>query len=102
VDGQRPSGKSFGISKQEVWEAYLKVRANKGAPGADGCTSQPWVILYVKRWLAAPILMPDGSLAGRDRGTPQGSAVSPVLANHHLRVVVPTVIKSCPSAQRSG
>ncbi|HET9869036.1 MAG TPA: group II intron reverse transcriptase/maturase, partial [bacterium] len=41
----------------------------------------PWVILYVKRWLAAPIMMPDGTLAERDRGTPQGSAVSPVLAN---------------------
>jgi RNA-directed DNA polymerase len=25
--------------------------------------------------------MPDGTVAGRDRGTPQGSAVSPVLAN---------------------
>jgi RNA-directed DNA polymerase len=41
----------------------------------------PWVILYVRRWLAAPVQMPDGSLARRDRGTPQGSAVSPVLAN---------------------
>lgn len=210
MGGQRLSGKPFDISKQEVWEAYLKVRANKGAPGADGCTigmfekdlknnlyriwnrmssgsyfpppvlavevpkphgggtrvlgvptvadriaqtvvaarleqavepkfhpgsygyrprrsaldavgacrercwsfdwvidldiqkffdsvpwdlivkaveantSQPWVVLYVKRWLAAPILTPDGSLAGRDRGTPQGSAVSPVLANLFL------------------
>ncbi|HYS30126.1 MAG TPA: group II intron reverse transcriptase/maturase [Candidatus Limnocylindria bacterium] len=204
------SGRSFDISRQEVWEAYLKVRANKGAPGADGCsiemfeadlknnlykiwnrmssgcyfpppvmaveipkphgggtrmlgvptvadriaqtvvaarleksvepkfhddsygyrprrsaldavgrcrercwefdwvidldiqkffdsvpwdlivkaveanTDQPWVVLYVKRWLAAPIQMPDGSLAERDRGTPQGSAVSPVLANLFL------------------
>jgi RNA-directed DNA polymerase len=33
-----PSGKSFDISKQEVWAAYLKVKANKGAPGVDGCT----------------------------------------------------------------
>ncbi len=32
----------------------------------------PWVILYVRRWLAAPVRMPDGSLAARDRGTPQG------------------------------
>jgi RNA-directed DNA polymerase len=41
----------------------------------------PWVVLYVKRWLAAPLALPDGTLQARDRGTPQGSAVSPVLAN---------------------
>jgi RNA-directed DNA polymerase len=45
------------------------------AVGAN--TDLPWVILYVKRWLAAPIRMPDGTLAARDRGTPQGSAVTP-------------------------
>lgn len=44
-------------------------------------TDDPWVVLYVKRWLAAPIQHPDGTLQERDRGTPQGSAVSPVLAN---------------------
>jgi group II intron reverse transcriptase/maturase len=44
----------------------------------------PWVILYVRRWLAAPVQMPDGTLVQRDRGTAQGSAVSPVLANLFL------------------
>jgi RNA-directed DNA polymerase len=47
-------------------------------------TDQPWVVLYVKRWLVAPLQHPDGSLHERDRGTPQGSAVSPVLANLFL------------------
>jgi RNA-directed DNA polymerase len=201
------SGKPFDISKREVWEAYEKVKANKGAPGVDGCsidefekdlksnlykiwnrmssgsyfpppvlaveipkphgggtrilgvptvadriaqtvaarrleekvepifhpdsygyrparsaldavgrcrercwrydwvidldiqkffdsvpwhlivkaveahTDVPWVVLYVKRWLAAPVRLPNGTLAERDRGTPQGSAISPVLAN---------------------
>jgi RNA-directed DNA polymerase len=216
VDGQRPSGKPFSISKQEVWRAWEKVRANKGAAGADGVSLEefgadlknnlfkvwnrmssgsyfpppvkaveipkahgpgtrtlgvptvadriaqtvaaarieaaaepvfhpgsfgyrpgrsaldavgacrencwdhdwvidldiasffdsvpwdlilravqahvdlPWVILYVKRWLAAPMLMPDGTLAARDRGTPQGSAVSPVLANLFMHYALDT------------
>jgi RNA-directed DNA polymerase len=44
-------------------------------------TTTPWVLLYVKRWLEAPLQLPDGNLKERDKGTPQGSAVSPVLAN---------------------
>jgi RNA-directed DNA polymerase len=44
-------------------------------------TTTPWVLLYVKRWLQAPLQLPDGTLQERDKGTPQGSAVSPVLAN---------------------
>ena len=44
-------------------------------------TDQPWVLLYVKRWLVAPLQRQDGTVAARDRGTPQGSAISPVLAN---------------------
>ena len=52
--------------------------------------TEPWVILYVKRWLAAPVQMPDGTLAERDRGTPQGSSVSPVLANLFLHYAFDT------------
>jgi RNA-directed DNA polymerase len=47
-------------------------------------TDQAWVVLYVQRWLAAPLQHPDGSVRPRGRGTPQGSAVSPVLANLFL------------------
>ncbi|MEH6379974.1 hypothetical protein V7793_37435 [Streptomyces sp. KLMMK] len=35
-------------------------------------TDQRWVVLYVKRWLVAPLQLPDGTLQERDRGTPQG------------------------------
>ncbi len=35
-----------------------------------------WVLLYVKRWLAAPLQYPDGVLVERCKGTPQGSAVT--------------------------
>jgi RNA-directed DNA polymerase len=44
-------------------------------------TDARWVLLYVKRWLAAPLKHPNGSLEQCSRGTPQGSAVSPILAN---------------------
>jgi RNA-directed DNA polymerase len=44
-------------------------------------TDARWVLLYVERWLAAPLKHPDGSLEQRSKGTPQGSAVSPILAN---------------------
>ncbi|MFD9355203.1 group II intron reverse transcriptase/maturase [Streptomyces sp. NPDC060031] len=47
-------------------------------------TDAVWVNLYARRWLAAPLVMPDGSLLERERGTPQGAPVSPVLANLFL------------------
>src|SRR5215471_14480554 len=44
----------------------------------------PWVLLYLDRWLRAPVQMADGSLISRERGTPQGGVVSPLLANLFL------------------
>jgi len=44
-------------------------------------TDQRWILLYVRRWLTAPLQRPDGTLVARDRGSPQGSAISPLLAN---------------------
>jgi RNA-directed DNA polymerase len=49
-----------------------------------------WIVLYVKRWLAAPLQHPGGILQERDRGTPQGSAISPVLANLFLHYAFDT------------
>lgn len=47
-------------------------------------TNNPWLILYIQRWLQAPILMPNQDLVKRTKGTPQGGVISPVLANLFL------------------
>lgn len=47
-------------------------------------TDNPWVRLYIARWLRAPVARPDGSTQPRNKGTPQGGVISPLLANLFL------------------
>jgi RNA-directed DNA polymerase len=44
-------------------------------------TECKWVILYIERWLKAPLQLADGTLVERTKGTPQGGVVSPILCN---------------------
>ena len=68
----------------DVQQFFDSVDHDLMVKAVEANTDQKWVVLYVKRWLKAPIRMPDDRLVERDRGTPQGSAVSPVLANLFL------------------
>jgi RNA-directed DNA polymerase len=43
-----------------------------------------WVLLYIERWLKAPVQLEDGTLEPREKGTPQGSVSSPLLSNLFL------------------
>jgi len=58
------------------WELMLKAVTRH--------TDSAWVLLYVERWLKAPMLMPDGTLTHRTMGTPQGGPISPLIANLFL------------------
>lgn len=40
-----------------------------------------WALLYIERWLRAPMVLEDGTTKERSCGTPQGGVVSPILAN---------------------
>ena len=64
------------------WELMLKaVRRH---------TDCPWVLLYVERWLKAPVQKEDGSIVPRTTGTPQGGVISPLLANLFLHYAFDT------------
>ena len=58
------------------WDLMLKAVARH--------TDHSWVLLYVERWLKAPMLMPEGTLTQRVKGTPQGGPISPLIANIFL------------------
>ena len=58
------------------WELMLKAVRHH--------TDCPWVLLYIERWLKAPVQMEDGSVVPRTAGTPQGGVISPILANLFL------------------
>lgn len=44
-------------------------------------TTVPWILLYVERWLRAPVQHEEGRLEDRTKGSPQGSVISPLLSN---------------------
>ena len=69
------------------WE--LVVRA------VEAVTDCRWVLLYVRRWLEAPLQRPDSTLVQRDKGTQQGSAISPVLANLFMHVCPQRKARRC-------
>ena len=43
-----------------------------------------WALLYIERWLKAPMVTEDGNTIERNCGTPQGGVVSPILSNLFL------------------
>ncbi len=47
-------------------------------------TNEPWILMYIERWLKAPFLNSEGHKIDRNSGTPQGGVISPVLANLFL------------------
>ena len=82
----------------DVRKFFDTVPWNLVVKAVEAVTDCPWVLLYVKRWLAAPMQARDGSLVERTMGTPQGSAVSPILANLFMHFAFDTwMAKNFPS-----
>jgi RNA-directed DNA polymerase len=61
-------------------------------------TQNKWIILYIERWLKAPLQREDGTLVERTKGTPQGGVVSPILSNLFLHYVFDVWMEvNCPN-----
>jgi len=51
--------------------------------------SEKWILLFIKRWLKAPVQLPSGEqLLTTGKGTPQGGVISPLLANLFMHYCV--------------
>lgn len=96
--GYRP-GKSatdaIGITRQRCWQydwvlefdirkLFDEIPHELLLKAVDKHTEERWERLYIQRWLVVPILLEDGTLSPRDKGTPQGGVISPVLSNLFL------------------
>ena len=96
--GYRP-GKSaldaIGVARERCWRydwvLDLDIRAYFDTISHDLLlkavrkhTDCRWVLLYIERWLKAPVQLEDGTLEPREKGTPQGSVISPLLSNLFL------------------
>ncbi len=81
---RRAGGGAGSTTGSSIWMSRSSSTTCRGTSWSGRSRRSPtarWVLLYVKRWLAAPLQHPDGTLVERDKGTPQGSAVSPILVN---------------------
>jgi len=96
--GYRPERSAIdavGVARQRCWKydwvVDMDIRAFFDSMDHDLLmravrkhTSCRWVLLYIERWLKAPVQLQDGTVQQRDRGTPQGGVISPLLANLFL------------------
>lgn len=100
--GYRPNKQALegvAITRQRCWEyewlleydikgLFDNINHEKLMKAVERHVQENWILLYIKRWLAAPIKCKNGELKERTKGTPQGGVVSPLLSNLFLHYAI--------------
>ncbi len=96
--GYRPGKSAHGaleITRKRCWQyawvvdmdikGFFDNMSHDKVMSAVKChTDCKWILLYIERWLKAPVQLTDGELENREIGTPQGGVISPLIANLFL------------------
>jgi RNA-directed DNA polymerase len=96
--GYRPNKSAIeavGVARQRCWrydwlvdldirKCFDTIPRDLLMLGVRKHTQCKWVLLYIQRWLEAPVQQPDGTLVPREKGVPQEGVLSPLLANLFL------------------
>lgn len=80
---------NFWVIDLDIANFFEEVRHGLLIKGLERHVSERWVLMYIKRWLEAPVQKEDGSIkTSEGKGTPQGGVISPLLANLYLHYSV--------------
>ena len=102
--GYRPKKSALdavGVTRQRCWKQdwvlefdikglFDNISHNLLMKAVRKHTQIKWILLYIERWLKAPMQQKDETIVARDTGTPQGGVISPVLSNLFLHYVFDT------------
>jgi len=73
----------------DIQEFFENVNHKLLYKALDVHVSEKWVLMYIKRWLEAPVQLEDNTLKyPKGKGTPQGGVISPLLSNLFLHYCI--------------
>lgn len=112
--GYRPNKsalEAIGVTRKRCWDydwvlefdiqgLFDNIRHDLLMKAVQKHTQCKWVLLYIERWIKAPMQEEDGKLMARHCGVTQGSVISPVLSNLFLHYVFDVWMQSHHSETR--
>ncbi len=99
--GYRPSKQALqgvAVTRKRCWQyewlieydikgLFDNIDHEKLMKAVRGHVKERWILLYIERWLTAPIMY-KGKQQARTKGTPQGGVISPLLSNLFLHYAI--------------